>query len=123
MDGFWTTVISVIGALTAVGSVMVIFYKSRGENKNVALSTKAALDARIDERVSAQLKSAWEQIDTLNGKVETLENQESKYKGAITRILRDIARQWPNPEGPLLNPVDIAEISETVPPSWIRVKN
>lgn len=120
MDSFWTVLISIIGAVTALGSMLAIFYKSRRETSVASDMNKAALDARIDARLGSQLEESWARIDDLANKVETLERNDSLRNGAITRILRDIARQWPNSEGPLLNPADIEVISETVPSSWIR---
>lgn len=121
MDPIWTTIISVLGAITAVGSVAAVFYKSRGEAKSAASNAKAALDARIDARVKEQLTDAWGQIDKLKQGFETLEKRETRRTGAITRILRAIAAQWPaSVPGPDLDPADIQEIEETIPSAWIR---
>lgn len=127
MEGFWGIVIGVLGALTGLGSLFAVIYKSRNENKNAEASAKALLDARIDERVAKQLEGAWADIDTLKSELKVQqelykksEQRGTRRDGAITRILRDIARQWPNAEGPNLNPADIAEIEETIPTDWIR---
>lgn len=116
----WGTVIGVIGALSTVASVLVLYLKSRGENKAAASNSKNALDARIDARVSQQLESAWTRIDTMEKLVHDLETREGRRTNAITRILRDIAKQWPHADGPKLNPLDIAEIEETIPSAWIK---
>jgi len=113
-------VIGLIGALSTIGSVVVLVYKSRGENKTAALNAKTALDARIDARVTLQLETAWKSITDLENNVKSLETRETRRSGAITRILRAIAKQWPGTEGPDLDPADIAEIEETIPIAWIR---
>jgi hypothetical protein len=116
----WGVVIGLLGALSALATVIVLFLKSRGENKTAASNSKNALDARIDARVSSQLESAWTRIDAMEGLVHDLEKRESRRTNAITRILRDIAKQWPDTDGPKLNPIDIAEIEETIPSAWIK---
>jgi hypothetical protein len=110
-------IVTVLSALAALGSIIALIVKSRGENKSV----KNTLDARIDARVAAQLEAAWTRIDELDQKVASLEKRETNRSGAITRILRAIAKQWPaNLPGPDLDPADIAEIEETIPQQWIR---
>lgn len=122
MDG-WSAVIGILGALATVGSTIVLFLKSKGENKAASFHAKSALDARIDDRVEQQLKSAWGRIDEVENAFKALESRESRRTGAITRILRAIAQQWPiEIHGPELDPLDISEIEETIPPSWIRKK-
>ena len=119
MDG-WSIVIGILGGVASLATVVVLFLKSRGENQTALSSTKNLLDARIDARVSEQLEGAWQKIDAMSLQIDNLEDRETRRSGAITRILRDIARQWPGIEGPNLNPSDIAEIEETIPSSWIR---
>lgn len=119
MDG-WTVLISILGAIAGLGSVIAIIYKSRAESTSIATTTKATLDARIDARIASQLEGAWLRIDALGRQIDTYEKREVRRNGAITRILRDIAKQWPNAEGPNLNPADILEIEETIPSSWFR---
>lgn len=117
MDGI---IIAVIGAIVSIASIIALVLKSRGENKNAATSAKTALDSLIDARVTKQLETAWLRIDEVEGKFQALELRETRRTGAITRILRAIASQWPGPQGPDLDPADIAEIEETIPVSWIR---
>ena len=120
MDG-WSVLIGVLGALATVGSTIVLFLKSRGENRHNLSNTKSALDARIDERIGQQLSVAWERIDEVEAAFKALETRENRRTGAITRILRAISQQWPiDKTGPDLDPIDISEIEETIPPSWIR---
>lgn len=145
METIWSAIIGVLGALATIGSAIALIIKSRGENKNAGINAKSALDARIDQRLDTQLKSAWERLDLQDKKIDeqnielgkqkisldnqsaqikVLEERETRRSGAITRILRDIARQWPSgTKGPDLDPADILEIEETIPAAWIRVKN
>jgi hypothetical protein len=128
MDPILTSVLSVIAALVALGTPAVAFFKSRGENKNAAINAvstaetaKAAIVKQIDERVSVQLTAAWTRIDELEVRLDEVEKRETRRSGAFTRILRAIAAQWPaGTPGPLLDPRDIAEVEETIPPQWIN---
>jgi LmbE family N-acetylglucosaminyl deacetylase len=120
MDG-WSVLIGVLGALAAIGSTVVLFLKSRGENRHNTTNAKTALDARIDERIGQQLNIAWKRIDEVEAAFKALETREQRRTGAITRILRAIYQQWPiEAGGPNLDPADISEIEETIPPSWIK---
>lgn len=113
-------VIGLIGALTTIASVIVLIVKSRGENRTAESNAKVALDARIDARVSTQLNEAWGEIKQLKSDFKELQTRQVRRDGAITRILRAIANQWPNSDGPNLDPSDIVEIEETIPAQWIR---
>lgn len=119
IDPFWSVVIALGGIASGLAGVLAAIYKSKKDSKNAESITKAALDARIDARVDTQLAKAYEEIDTLKEKVETLETVERRRAGAFTRIFRDLARQWTGSTAPRLNPADIAEVEETIPPNWI----
>ena len=122
MDG-WAVLIGILGGLAAIGTPIGLYIKSRGENKNAAANAKTALDAKIDARVEKQLEGAWARLDEQDQKILSLEARETRRTGAITRILRAIAAQWPaGTQGPDLDPSDIAEIEETIPAAWIRNK-
>ena len=72
------------------------------------------LNRYIDIRVKEQVA---ERIGPLN---ERLAQAEAKA-GALSRIVRGLARQWPADwPGPDLNPADIAIVEETIPAHWIR---
>ena len=121
-------IIAIIGALVSLASVVTLAIKSRGENETAKTNSKTALDKRIDDRVEQQLESSWHRLDEvetqfsdLQKEFQALEARENRRTGAITRILKAIAKQWPaGVEGPNLDPADIAEIEETIPVSWIR---
>lgn len=100
-------------AVAGIGliGIVVTFFGTKGKTKSDA---KTALDARIDARVKSELERVWTRLDS----VEKLAVRRS---AAFARILRAIADQWPsNMHGPDLDPVDIAEIEDTIPPQWIR---
>lgn len=98
------------GGLASLAGSLLLFFSTRGKTRTDA---KIALDARIDARVKAELERVYRRLDEF-------ENRDSRRTAAFTRILRAIARQWPTPEGPNLDPADIAEIEDTIPPAWIR---
>ena len=121
MDPFWSVVIAFLGVTATILATVGAIYKSRSDTKQASANAKTALDARIDARVEEQLKSAWAEIDSVKADFKALETRETRRTGAITRILRAIAQQWPSgAHGPDLDPADIAEIEETIPPAWIR---
>lgn len=113
-------IIALIGVLVAGVTGFFLYLKSRSDSSAPELTAKSQLDKLIDERVEKQLKSAWSRIDELETHYKDLEHRETRRTQAITRILRAIAKQWPNENGPDLDPADIAEIEETIPPAWIR---
>lgn len=129
--GPWGVIIGVIGALTSIGSVIVLLIKSRTENKTASSNAKLALDRLIDERVTKQLQEAYHRLDAQDNKlksqdekIKAMETRDSRRTGAITRILKAIAKQWPaGTPGPNLDPSDIAEVEETIPMEWIRRHN
>ncbi|MEV8336963.1 hypothetical protein [Leucobacter sp. NPDC077196] len=97
---------------------------TRGKTKTDA---KTALDARIDEKISESLESAWSRIESLESRgkvletsVKELEEKDRLKSSAFARILRAIAKQWPTDHGPDLDPSDITLIEDTIPPTWLR---
>lgn len=123
--------VALIGAIAIVVGGLLAWSSSRGQTRVQAeaqlaelaqqdAAAKAALDKRIDDRVQAQLESMYKRVDELETEVESLRLQDSRKMGAVARILRTIADQWPTPDGPDLDTRDIAEIETTIPPGWIR---
>lgn len=120
----------ITGAVTLFGSVL-LFVSTRGKT---VVDSKQALDARIDERVGKQLDVAWKKIDELTTTVDQnktemdgmqqaiddLNTRDKRKMSAVARIFKAIQRQWPTSTGPNLDPADIAEIEDTIPPEWIR---
>ena len=99
----------VIAGIGLLGTLLV-FLGTRGKTRSDA---KAALDARIDERVSEELERVYARLNEVEG-------ASTRQMSAVARVLRSIANQWPDPHGPDLDPRDIAEIEGTIPPLWIR---
>ena len=95
----------------------ITYLGTRGKTKTDA---KTALDARIDARLSEQMTSAWNEIDELKKKYKEIEESEKTRSAAIARILRAIARQWPDEFGPDIDTNDIAIVEELMPPAWVR---
>lgn len=103
-------VIAIISATALVGAGVVTLLGTRGKTRADA---KAALDARIDARLKSELERVYLRLDEV-------ENAAVRRTSAFARILRAIAAQWPNTHGPDLDPADIREIEDTIPPAWIR---
>lgn len=104
-------VIAVISGLFLLSGALVTYLGTRGKTQG---DVKTALDARIDERVKLELERVYQRLDEV-------EKSAVKRASAFARILRQIANQWVgDPTGPNLDPHDIAEIEDTIPPQWIR---
>ncbi|QJU52917.1 hypothetical protein SCB71_06240 [Herbiconiux sp. KACC 21604] len=104
-------VLTLAGVVVSLVAVLATFLGTRGKTKTDA---KTALDARIDARVKAEL-------DRVYARLDEFEERDKKRTSAFTRILRAIAAQWTgDSRGPNLDPADIAEIEDTIPPQWIR---
>jgi hypothetical protein len=65
-------------------------------------------------------KELLERVGALEEKVEDMRRTDRRKMGAFARILIAIRDQWPTPTGPDLDPADIAEVEEAIPPAWIR---
>lgn len=103
--------IAIVGGLALVLGGFVTYRGTKGKTKSDA---KTALDARIDARVKAELERVYDRLDEV-------ENAAVKRASAFARILRAIAQQWQgDPYGPNLDPADIREVEDTIPPQWIR---
>jgi hypothetical protein len=109
--------IALVSAVLVFLGVVITVVATRGKTRTDA---KTALDARIDEKVREHLEGAWERIEKLEGDVEMLTEKDRLKSSAMARILRAIARQWPDDHGPDLDPSDIALIEDTIPPQWLR---
>lgn len=116
--------ITALAAVVAAALTFLAAYlKLRADGKSLA----AQLDKAIDERIAGALKDAWAEIDELKERLKELHAQlatdqetHTKQMSAVARILRAIARQWPDDHGPDLDPGDIALIEDTIPAHWIR---
>lgn len=103
--------IAVVGGIALIAGSLVAYFGTRGKTQADA---RTALDARIDARLDGELKRVYARLDEV-------ENAAVKRASAFARILRSIAAQWQgDPSGPNLDPEDIREVEDTIPPQWIR---
>lgn len=112
----WTALLGGGGVFGLISGLLV-YLATRGKTRADA---KTALDARIDARVKEQLEGAWKKISQLEEDVRELTEKDRLKSGAFARILRAIARQWPDEHGPDIDPTDIALVEEVIPPTWVR---
>lgn len=103
-------IIPLMSGLFLLGGAFLAFLGTRGKTQ---ADSKSALDARIDARVKSELDRVYTRLDDV-------ENAAVRRTSAFARILRSVAAQWPNAHGPDLDPADIREIEDTIPPAWIR---
>lgn len=113
----WATIlVAAITALAGVAAASLTFLaawlKLRADNRSQAVQ----LDKEIDDRIARELKSAWAKLDEL----EQGQRAHIAQMSAVARILRAIARQWPDEHGPDLDPHDMTLIEDTIPAAWIR---
>ena len=66
-------------------------------------------------------------LNATDGKLSAIEQQlsdvrkaDTRKMQAVARILRALFDQWPGHDTPNLDPADIAEIEDTIPPAWVR---
>lgn len=103
--------VALVTGLFLLAGGIVTFWGTRGKTQADA---KAALDARIDARVKAELERVYQRLDEV-------ERAAVRRASAFARILRTIAKQWTgDPHGPNLDPSDISEVEDTIPPQWLR---
>lgn len=130
----WTTIIAALvacfGAVAAAALAFLGAWLKARADSHVAKAqataqaaiTKAEIDARIDARLLQENEELNAKVEALEKKVEHLERREGLRMGAVARIFRAIANQWPGDHGPDLDPADIALIEDAVPPRWIRAR-
>lgn len=117
------SITALAAVLAASLTFLAAYLKLRADGRSLA----AELDQAIDERIAQALKDAWTEIDALKERLRELvaqlandQQEHSAQMAAVARILRAIARQWPDDTGPDLDPADIALIEDTIPAHWIR---
>ena len=103
-------VVGIVGAIALVLGGLITLQGTRGKT---SADAKTALDERIDERVGAELERVYKRLTVV-------EETSTRKMSAVARVLRAIANQWPDPHGPNLDPADIADIEDTIPPTWLR---
>lgn len=124
-------IVALAGSGVLLLGALFTFIAARGKTQSDA---KTAADARIDARVDRKLQEAWAELDKQGGEITALKETVADQKRQITalkedstrrsaafgRLFRQIAAQWPTPEGPDLDPVDIQIVEDAMPPAWVR---
>lgn len=103
--------VALVAALMIPVAALLTYLGTKGKTKTDA---KTALDERIDARVKLELERVYKRLDDV-------EKSAVRRASAFARILRSIADQWTGEaHGPNLDPLDIAEVEDTIPPQWLR---
>lgn len=104
-------IVAIISGGFSLLAALAVYLGTRGKTR---ADSRAALDARIDARMSGELTRVYDRLDAV-------EKLAVRRASAFARILRQIANQWTgDPRGPHLDPADIREVEDTIPPQWIR---
>lgn len=76
----------------------------------------------VDEnrRLRADLTATDEKLSGIENQLTEVRKEDTRKMQAVARILRALFDQWPGGETPNLDPADIAEIEDTIPPAWVR---
>lgn len=119
--------IALFGGFVTLGGIVLTFVATRGKTSSDA---KTAQEARIDARVQSELNRVYGRLDVLETttgdqkrEIESLTTEVNAWRrrwGAVGRVFRALAAQWPGDHMPHLDPLDIAELEDTIPPAWIR---
>jgi hypothetical protein len=76
------------------------------------------VDENRDLRV--EMATVRDEVTGLRAEVTEVRRADTRKMQAVARILRALFDQWPGHDTPNLDPADIAEIEDTVPPAWVR---
>lgn len=76
----------------------------------------------VDENrdLRAEMTSVRDEVLGLRDELKEVRRADTRKMQAVARILRALFDQWPGRDAPNLDPADIAEIEDTVPPAWVR---
>jgi hypothetical protein len=138
-------IVTIVAAVTALFSVLATLRKNRGENAaalaQIAASRDAALaavnrerlslkeqtDARIDERISGELKRAYERIGNLEDEVELLKVEPARIKAIIRRFVYSLHAwasenghddlPWPSDEDMAVIAPELVDLADATSPS------
>jgi hypothetical protein len=72
-------------------------------------------------RTPTPIDKLWQRLDAQDARIMIMEGKldtAERRAGASVRIIRDLARQWPNQNIPRLNPSDIDILEDTIPDHW-----
>lgn len=101
-------------------SALLVYLATRGKTR---MDAKTAHDARIDQRMAAELERVYARMDEQDKAIAEARKEAEAAKAtaservrqisALRRILHQIAEQWPDSHGPDLDPGDIAKVEDT----------
>lgn len=127
----------ILAAIGLAGIGATAFFTYLGTRGKTQSEHRTALESRVDERVAALMDADQKRIeklendrDELDAKVASqgetiraLTDEVASWQrrwGAVGRVFRALAAQWTGPHMPNLDPLDLAELEDTIPPQWIR---
>ncbi|KAA0961196.1 hypothetical protein FQ142_10155 [Microbacterium sp. ANT_H45B] len=67
-----------------------------------------------------EMKSVRDEVLGLRAELGEVRRADTRKLQAVARILRALFDQWPGNDTPNLDPADIAEIEDAIPPAWVR---
>jgi len=74
--------------------------------------------------LQAHREPSWAELHArlrdVEARCESLETTNQLEMGAVARIFRRIAQQWPTEDGPDIDPEDLKIINNVVPAKWMR---
>lgn len=104
-----------------------------GKRRERAAAEAAAEAARLEKQfpgwqelvdenrdLRAEMTSVRDEVLGLRDELKEVRRADTRKMQAVARILRALFDQWPGRDVPNLDPADIAEIEDTVPPAWVR---
>lgn len=123
MSEWWSWPLFVGLLLSAVGALWAFLNRKGSESydsRTLRPPTWPEVWARIDAQ-DARLEEQSQQIEDQSEQIETLKKEFANQTGAIKRLLRSIAAQWPKGvAAPVLDQKDIDALSGVVPPHWLN---
>lgn len=127
---------------SGLGTAAILSGKSRDRKAAAEAARAAAESARLNEqfpgwaelvtenraqrdevaRLSRENGALRSELSEVRDAVDELRRGANRKIAAVTRVLRQIAAQWPTAHGPDIDPADLAELEDTevIPPEWIR---
>lgn len=74
-------------------------------------------------REPTRIETLWSRLDAQDARIEDLGDRldsAERVAAASGRVIRDLARQWPESSIPRLNPSDLDALEDTIPSHWRR---
>ena len=79
----------------------------------------------VDENrdLRSEMATVRSEVTSLRTELREVRSADARRMQAVARILRALFEQWPGEGTPNLDPSDIAEIEDTMPPAWVHRRN